>query len=210
MDCRFRYWLIVKLSLQCTMLKGKWPHVSFETPHLPPTPRISAAWLAAVLAIPLLRGAPSQFTQVLWNMFILHWSFFLWYSGRGGEKKQQKKGSDSSRKTHSKNIRKNRKNIAQDAWDVQAHKCHKSMPKQICLIFRDQSNISTGEKHWILLQAWGSREDKWQEGRPVTMTTFPFLVPDNRDDSCQHRPYSHCLHFLFLRRALHQQSYTAM
>lgn len=129
---------------------------------------------------------------------------------KGRERKQQKKGSDSSRKTHSKNIRKNRKNIAQDAWDVQAHKCHKSMPKQICLIFRDQSNISTGEKHWILLQAWGSREDKWQEGRPVTMTTFPFLVPDNRDDSCQHRPYSHCLHFLFLRRALHQQSYTAM
>lgn len=40
--------------------------------YLPPTPRISAAWLAAVLAIPLLRGAPAQFTQVLWNLFILH------------------------------------------------------------------------------------------------------------------------------------------
>jgi len=120
-------------------------------------------------------------------------------------KKRKKKESDSNKKAHSENIR-TPKRLEMCRHTSVTRACQsRHVWHSGCL---DQSIISTGEKHWILLQAGGSREDKWQEGRPVTMTTTPFLVPDNRDDSCQHRPYSHCLHFLFPRRALHQQSYT--
>lgn len=94
---------------------------------------------------------------------------------RKGKKKRKKKESDSNKKAHSENIRTPKRLEMRRHTSVTRACQSRHVWHSGCL---DQSIISTGEKHWILLQAGGSREDKWQEGRPVTMTTTPFLVPE--------------------------------